>query len=100
MMILGLMWTGFSWIFIGLAGGLLAPLLVPGSRDHQLPVAMIVTCTGAFMGAFFSSLAFNSPDRTGHPGGSSEVTGILMSALGGAIALGFYVATMRRPAQA
>src|SRR5262249_45912616 len=34
-----MMMVGFSWIFIGLAAGFLAPLVVPGRRDAQLPVA-------------------------------------------------------------
>ncbi|HJZ92090.1 MAG TPA: hypothetical protein VKE40_14540 [Gemmataceae bacterium] len=94
-----MMMVGFSWIFIGLAAGFLAPLVVPGRRDAQLPVAMLVACTGAFMGALFSSIVFNSPDRTGKPDVVPEWTGLIMSIVGGAVAFGFYVATMRRPAQ-
>src|SRR5262249_7424358 len=94
-----MMMVGFSWLFIGLAFGLSAPLFVPGRRDAQLPVAMLVASTGAFMGALFSSIVFDSPDRTGKPSIYPEWPGLILSIVGGAVAFGFYVATMRRPLQ-
>jgi uncharacterized membrane protein YeaQ/YmgE (transglycosylase-associated protein family) len=76
------------WCLFGLVAGALARLLFPGRQPMGILATMVLGVVGSMVGGFIGWLFVG-----GEP---LQASGFLMSVLGAVIALGIYVASVRR----
>jgi hypothetical protein len=90
---------GFTWIFIAMAAGLVAPYVFRGPWAEHGPAAMFAASVGAFLGGSVGAALSAGP--VGYTSTSEMPTtlGLIFSVVGGALAFGMYAADARRQAR-
>jgi uncharacterized membrane protein YeaQ/YmgE (transglycosylase-associated protein family) len=84
-----------SWMLCGLTVGLIARLLVPGTRSMSLLLTMVLGIVGAVLGGLLYSLVQGAPSEPFSLSGNAW-HGWIAAVLGGVLVLWAYVALYPR----
>jgi hypothetical protein len=86
---------GFTWIFIAMAAGLVAPYVFRGPWADHGPTAMFVASVAAFLGGSVGAAISAGPHGYTSVSEMPTTLGLVLSILGGAIGFAMYAADVR-----
>ena len=86
---------GFTWIFIAVAAGLVAPYVFRGPWAEHGPTAMFAASVGAFLGGSVGAAISAGPHGYTSVSEMPTTLGLTLSVVGGIVAFAMYVADVR-----
>jgi hypothetical protein len=86
---------GFTWIFIAVAAGLVAPYVFRGPWAEHGPTAMFAASVGAFLGGSVGAAISAGPHGYTSVSEMPTTLGLILSVVGGIVAFGMYTMDVR-----